>query len=220
MSFPLEMLAEGEEIAVEIRPHWTYLGSPAAVFLPSLGMMLAAALLTPDGWPSGLRGAIVGIAVAQFVLATAASGLRILKWLRTRLLFTNLRVVSWEGSLRMRGVELKLRRIKNLGVGETTWGRLLGVGDLFIHSTLGDHCRRFAFMPRPRRRLGEVLLHLSSLNIALDGEADAQTGLVPQASSSRGELGEAFRQLQVMRSAKRISESEYRRKMRELRTRC
>ena len=156
MSFPPEMFSEGEEAAVEIRPHWTYLSGLALVFLPSLAVMLATVLLMPEGWAAPVRAVILTLAIAQFAAAALISGLRFLKWMRTRLIFTNLRVVYWSGSLRPSGIQLDLWKVARLRAFQSPWGRMLGVGDLYIHSVVGGHVRRFSYIPRPLKIQQEV----------------------------------------------------------------
>ena len=156
VSFPPEMFSEGEEAVVEIRPHWTYLSGPVFVFLPSLAVMIAVVLLTPEGWNGVVRAVILALGIAQFVTAAAISGLRFLKWMRTRLIFTNLRVVYWRGSLRPSGIQLDLRKVARLRSFQSAWGQVLGVGDLYIHSVVGGHVRRFSYIPRPKKIQQEV----------------------------------------------------------------
>ena len=156
VSFPPEMFSEGEEAAVEVRPHWTYLSGPVLVFLPSFAVMLATVLLMPEGWAAAVRAVILTLAIAQFAVAAVISGLRFLKWMRTRLIFTNLRVVYWSGSLNPSGIQLDLRKVAKLRVFQSSWGRMLGVGDLYIHSVVGGHIRRFSYIPRPVKVQQEV----------------------------------------------------------------
>ena len=150
------MFSEGEEAAVEVTPHWTYLSGPVLVFLPSFAVMLATVLLLPEGWAAAVRAVILALAIAQFAAAAVISGLRNMKRRRTRMIFTNLRVVYWSGSLRPIGIQLDLRKVARLRVFQSSWGRMLGVGDIYIHSVVGGHIRRFSYIPRPMKVQQEV----------------------------------------------------------------
>ena len=157
MSFPPGMYSAGEEVIVETRHHWTYLSCPVLVFVSSLTALITAATLMPESWNSVLRGVILAIAAILFVLATFISGLRYLKWHRTRLIVTNLRVIYWCGSLKMSGLQLKVGMVANTRAVQNSWERLLGVGEFHVQSMVGGHVRRFSFVPSPHRVQQEML---------------------------------------------------------------
>ena len=142
MPFPVRLLSADEEVAVETRPHWTYLAGQLGVFVV---LAAVAVVVTAVGFPLP---AVVVTAVLAGVTAVAL-GIRLVRWANTYYLVTDRRIVYWKGVPRWRGIELRLDLVDEIGVTQTIWGRLVGVGTLAVHSVVEDHVRNLAFVPHP-----------------------------------------------------------------------
>lgn len=142
MTFPVRLLSADEEIAVETRPHWTYLAGQLGVFVV---VGVAAIVVAALGFPLP---AIVVVAALAGVSAVAF-GIRLARWANTYYLVTDHRIVYWKGLPHWRGVELNLELVDEVDGTQTFWGRLFGVGTLSVRSVVGGHVRNLAFVPQP-----------------------------------------------------------------------
>ena len=154
MPFPVRLLSVDEEVAVETRPHWTYLAAQFSAFVVMIIAVLCVTVVV-DGFPLA---AIITIGVVAGVSAVAA-GIRLVRWANTYYLVTDRRIVYWKGVPRWRGIELGLDLVEEIDVSQTIWQRLLGVGTVAVRSQVEGHVRRLAFVPRP----GAVRQHVYRL---------------------------------------------------------
>ncbi|MCY3925487.1 MAG: PH domain-containing protein, partial [bacterium] len=125
MPFPARLLSADEEVAVETRPHWTYLAAQAG----ALAVLITAVLcvtVAVDDFPLpaiAVIGAMAGV-------SAVATGIRLVRWANTYYLVTDRRIVYWKGVPRWRGIELSLDLVDEIDADQTMWQRLLGVGTL------------------------------------------------------------------------------------------
>ena len=151
MPFPARLLSVDEEVAVETRPHWTYLAAQAGAFVVLVVVVLCVTLVVDD-FPLPAIAVIGAMAGVSFV----ATGIRLVRWANTYYLVTDRRIVYWKGVPRWRGIELGLELVDEVDAGQTMWERLLGVGTLRVRSVVEGHVRRLAFVPRPAEMCREV----------------------------------------------------------------
>ncbi len=144
MPFPVRLLSVDEEVAVETRPHWTYLAAQFGAFAAMITAVICVTVVV-DGFPLP---AIVAIGVMAGVSAVAA-GIRLVRWANTYYLVTDRRIVHWKGVPRWRGIELGLDLVDEIDANQTIGQRLLGVGTLAVRSVVEGHVRRLSFVPRP-----------------------------------------------------------------------
>lgn len=149
--FPVRLLSVDEEVAVETRPHWTYLAAQFGAFAVMIAAVICVTVVV-DGFPLP---AIVVIGAMAGVSA-AAAGIRLVRWANTYYLVTDRRIVYWKGVPRWRGIELSLHLVEEIDANQTMWQRLLGVGTLAVRSVVEGHVRGLSFVPRPAEVCREV----------------------------------------------------------------
>lgn len=142
MPFPVRLLSADEEVAVETRPHWTYLAGQLGVFVV---IGVAAIVVAALGFP--LPAIVVVAALAG--VAAVAFGIRLARWANTYYLVTDRRIVYWKGLPHWRGIELSLELVDEIDGTQTFWGRLFGVGTLSVRSVVEGHVRKLGFVPQP-----------------------------------------------------------------------
>lgn len=126
MPFPKELLNAGEQVVLDLRPHWWYFARQGAalvvailiavislVFLPS-PVMLAAAVL--------LAGTLVWF------------GWHYVKWSNTTFVVTTDRLIDRQGVFNRTGIEIPLERVNTVLFHQTLFERIIGSGDLVIES--------------------------------------------------------------------------------------
>ncbi|HLX88837.1 MAG TPA: PH domain-containing protein [Acidimicrobiales bacterium] len=127
MPFPRRLLTGGEDVVVELRPHWSFLGRA----LPVAALAVAVLIGTTVAWPSApswIDNALLVVVGLALLWLTA----RVLLWRRTTFVLTTQRVVQRQGVLARRGVDVRLDRINEISYHQSLVGRMVGVGQLVI----------------------------------------------------------------------------------------
>lgn len=132
MGFPKKMLAEGEALVLELRPHVKRLLGPAVLLLVVAPVASLVAAFVPDGSMQGwVRGA-VGLAALLVLLRWSVWPF--LVWWNTVYIITDRRLIMRQGVLTRRGHDMPLTRLNDITFSHTLLDRLLGCGDLIVES--------------------------------------------------------------------------------------
>jgi uncharacterized membrane protein YdbT with pleckstrin-like domain len=136
VGFPRRLLGEGEEIVLDLHPHWKRLVVPAVLVPIVCGVATYAVFALPSGSvQTPARLAIVAVAVAVLVRFSVWPWLR---WLTTRYVLTTHRVVIREGVFARSGRDVPLTRVNDVSFHHSLVERMLGCGTLTIESA-GEH---------------------------------------------------------------------------------
>jgi uncharacterized membrane protein YdbT with pleckstrin-like domain len=132
--YPKKLLNEGEEVALDLRPHWWFFSKHIASGIPLfvVGGLIA---FMKHGRPKTV------LLVLWGVLAVAWAGwlaLKYLEWNFTHFVVTDDRVIYRTGVIAKRGVEIPMERINNINFHQGIWERVIGAGDLDIESAGRD----------------------------------------------------------------------------------
>lgn len=128
MAYPRKLLGEGEEVVLDLHPHWKVMVLPFAellVLLALVGFLLAQDLGSTATW------VIVGIGLLVLLLLFVVP---LLKWRSTHFVVTTERVVMRSGVLGRQGRDIPLVRINDVSFHHTFFERLLGCGTLVVES--------------------------------------------------------------------------------------
>lgn len=128
MGYPTKLLADGEEVVLDLHPHWKRLVVPVLVLLVLLGLTGFLLAQVDDG-----TGRLV-IAVVAVVLALAFVLVPVLRWRTTLFVVTNRRVVVRTGVLSREGRDVPLSRINDVTFSHDLLERVLGCGTLVVES--------------------------------------------------------------------------------------
>ena len=130
MPYPRRLLNEGEEIALDLRPHWWF-------FVKNIfyGIALFIVLILLFGYTHGtvrswslVPWALVALVWAGWLVT------RYLNWNFTHFVVTTNRVIYRTGVFAKHGVEIPLERINNINFHQGIIERLVGAGVLDIES--------------------------------------------------------------------------------------
>jgi uncharacterized membrane protein YdbT with pleckstrin-like domain len=132
MAISRRVLYEGEEVLLDIRPHWVYLIGPLTVAL-----VVVAAAVTLD--IAFVHTSVAGHWVEATVAAIPCIWLvaRFVRWRRTSLTLTNVRVIERYGVVSRRGTQILLSDINGVEARRTPLRRLVGTGRLLIEVSDG-----------------------------------------------------------------------------------
>lgn len=127
MAFPKKYLNDGEEIIVDLRPHWFFLFGPVVALLAALALAVWVGSGDPEDY------------VLFPVLALAVAGLlyflvRLTQWITTDLVLTTDRLIYRKGVVSRTGREIPLERINDVSFSQSLFQRMLRAGDLLVES--------------------------------------------------------------------------------------
>jgi uncharacterized membrane protein YdbT with pleckstrin-like domain len=149
MPFPRKLLNEGEEVLLDLHPHWAYFTKPALGLLGGIVVGIVALVRTRDNTvPRTVLGVL---ALALIVIGALWLLARWLKWLTTNIVVTSDRLISRTGVLSKAGMEIPIDRVMNVSSNQTVWERMIGSGDLLIESGGEEGQERFSNIRRPAK---------------------------------------------------------------------
>jgi uncharacterized membrane protein YdbT with pleckstrin-like domain len=129
MGFPSRLLADHEELVLDLRPHWIALVLPA---LTAILLLVAEVLLFASFDPPSV---VRWLAVAGGVILFLAFPVRaLLAWITSHFVVTSDRVIHRSGWLAKRSMEMPLERINDVRFEQSVLERVVGAGDLIIES--------------------------------------------------------------------------------------
>jgi uncharacterized membrane protein YdbT with pleckstrin-like domain len=129
--FPKRLLSAGEELVLDLRPHWIALVVPIIETILILGAAILALFYVPDSWSAGIRWLIVLAAIVLFVVWPLP---RIVAWATSHFVVTTDRVIHRAGWFAKRSMEIPLENISDVRFNQTVFERLIGAGDLVLES--------------------------------------------------------------------------------------
>lgn len=145
VSFPRKHLNEGEELILDIRPHWIFLAPSVSSLL--LGVIVGLwVIIGTHGSVKTVLGPVVGVAVAVVLVWF---GIRYAKWLTTEFAVTNQRVMTMTGVLSKNGMQIPLERINTVEYHRSVVERVIGAGDLIIESASDGGRQKFEDIRHP-----------------------------------------------------------------------
>ena len=134
--FPKRLLADDEEVVLDLHPHWKRLIVPALLVPIVVGVASYLAFLVPDG---SVRAPVRwGIVAVSLLVLARWSVWPFLKWITTRYVLTNRRVVIRSGVFARSGRDIPLTRVNDVSFRHSLIDRMLGCGTLTIESA-GEH---------------------------------------------------------------------------------
>ena len=135
MPYPQRLLNEGEEVALDLRPHWWYFSRHILSGVPLLLLLVLAFKI--DNTVLWWFWAVLALVWALWL------GIQYLNWTFTHFVVTSSRVIFRTGVLAKHGVEIPMDRIANINFNQSMWERVIGAGDLEIESAGKDGQTKF-----------------------------------------------------------------------------
>jgi uncharacterized membrane protein YdbT with pleckstrin-like domain len=132
VAFPTNLLNDGEDIVLDLRPHWSRLAPPITV---TVVLVLAgfASLFVTRQTETDLR--IVTFAILAVLAVALIWLIRVyVKWTTTNFVVTTERLIHREGVVAKSGIEIPLDRVQTIKFHQSVFERMIGAGDLMIES--------------------------------------------------------------------------------------
>ncbi|MEO1062115.1 MAG: PH domain-containing protein [Actinomycetota bacterium] len=203
MSFPERNLNEGEEIALDLKPHWWVFALPGG----SLLGLLVLLILVWVAFDQVALNVVVGIGIVAVVGWIAV---RYAQWTTTAFVVTNRRLIYRSGVVSKEGIEIPLDRVNNVIFRQTLFERVLGAGDLMIESAGESGQQHFENVRKPNAVQNEIYHQMEEL------ERDR---LHPQAAApapAEESIPDQIAQLARLRDEGVLTQDEFEAKKRDL----
>jgi uncharacterized membrane protein YdbT with pleckstrin-like domain len=130
MPYPRNLINEGEQVALDLNPHWWYFSKHILTGIP-LALALVGVLVLDGGT---LKDGLTIVWIALAVVWAIWLLLKFLSWRFTHFVVTSDRIIYRHGVLAKRGVEIPLERVNNINFEQRIFERIIGAGDLQIDS--------------------------------------------------------------------------------------
>lgn len=137
--FPRKLLNEGEDVVLELHPHWWFFVKPAVV----LAVAIVGAVVLRDVDVARIAFLVLIVAGLLWSAATYA------RWATTNVVVTTDRLIHRVGVLGKRGKEIPLERVNDIAVNQTLFERMIGSGDVTIESGGERGQQVFSDIPKP-----------------------------------------------------------------------
>jgi uncharacterized membrane protein YdbT with pleckstrin-like domain len=146
MPYPQRLLNDGEEVALDIHPHWWFFAKSAAATLFTSVLFLWSAVALGDAtWEKSLKWLFGATAIVSLLWLAV----RWLAWRTTHFVITSDRLIARKGIVAKSGIEIPLERVNNVSFNQSIFERVIKAGDLLIESGGEDGQQRFTDILRP-----------------------------------------------------------------------
>jgi membrane protein YdbS with pleckstrin-like domain len=149
VAFPTKLLNEGEQVILDLHPHWWYLTPPVAAVVVALVATIVVSTGTGLSWLAYILAGLLLLSVLWLLLRYA-------RWATTSLVLTNHRLVHRSGILAKNGREIPLDHINDISYRQRIFERMIGAGDVVIESAGERGQEVFADLPKPGRIQNEI----------------------------------------------------------------
>lgn len=156
MPFPKRLLVPGEELVLDLRPHWIALFLPA---LATIAIVLGGFLVI-----SKVDGFVINvILVVMAILLIVYPLRRFVWWLTSYFVVTSDRLIHREGWIAKHSMEIPLEAINDVRFSQGVIERVLGAGTLVIQSASESGRNEFSHIRKPED-VQRTISHQGELN--------------------------------------------------------
>jgi uncharacterized membrane protein YdbT with pleckstrin-like domain len=136
MGYPGKLLAQGEQIALEMRPHWRSMVFPSIALVLTVAVASFVEAIVPDGTlQAAIRWAVLALAVVLLIVWFVRPAL---VWLTTQYVFTSRRIITRSGVIARRGKDMPYSKVNDVSFEYTIIERILRCGTLTVSSASDD----------------------------------------------------------------------------------
>ncbi len=204
MAFSDKQLNTGEQVVLDLRPHWWFFANQTVALVGAV-LLGIVALVFFDGSPlvSLLAAALIVIVLAWFIS-------RYVVWTTTNFVLTTDRLINRTGVFSREGIEIPLERINTVFFRQNLFERMIGAGNLVVESAGEMGRQQFSHVRQPLDVQNEIYSQMEeNENRKFDRAGSGVTG-------GGLSIPEQIDQLDALRQRGIISESEFTQKKTEL----
>ncbi|HMQ25401.1 MAG TPA: PH domain-containing protein [Acidimicrobiales bacterium] len=202
MAYPKNLLIPGEEVVLDLRPHWWFLTPRALV---SVAAIVVGIVVLAQGWEGtaadGLN-VVLGVAI---LVALIWFLLRLAKWATTEFVLTNKRVIYRYGVIGKNGKEIPLDKINTVFFDQTVFERLIGCGTVAMESAGESGKDSFTHIRKPSIVQGEIYRQMEE-----DERKDHEAiGHAARGGAAGLSVAEQLEKLHELHQSGALSDAEY-----------
>jgi uncharacterized membrane protein YdbT with pleckstrin-like domain len=209
--FPTKLLNQGEEIVLDLRPHWWRIVPASAILAAAVVFGIVALAVIDIQFVNVVAGILVLGALMYFVS-------KYISWISDNFVVTTERVISRSGVFAKSGIEIPLDRINTVFFNQTVFERMLGAGDLGVESAGEAGRQNFYAIRKPNLVQQEVYRAMEKLehrDFQRMGQATADA-IGAHAAAAAPSIPQQIEQLDELRRKGAISDAEFEAKKRDL----
>ena len=194
MGYPRKLLNDGEDIVLDLHPHWRIFLAPGALLVLALAAVaVVVAVVDPE------EPLVIALAALPAAIGLVWLGYRLTVWRTTHFVVTTDRVIYRSGVISKAGQNIPLERINNVAFSQTVIERLLRVGDLVIESAGETGRQVFEDVLNPSRVENRIYAEIEGAKMRDDTRA-ARAGI---------SVADELSKLEDLRSRGVISDQEF-----------
>ncbi|HEY7133866.1 MAG TPA: PH domain-containing protein [Acidimicrobiia bacterium] len=208
MPYPKQLVNQGENVVLDLRPHWWYFSKHIFTGIPLL--ILLVLLFEVHGDVRKYSGAVYFVLLLVWALWLAYE---YLQWRFTYFVVSDQRVVFRTGVVAKHGVEIPLERINNINFNQNIWNRIIGAGDLAIESAGREGQTTFDNVRHPDGVQQEIY---RQMEVNARRQAGWHAPQMPAAAPASPSIADQIQQLATLRDQGHITPAEFEAKKAEL----
>jgi uncharacterized membrane protein YdbT with pleckstrin-like domain len=218
VAFPQKLVNEGEEVILDLRPHWWYMAKSTLALLAAiaLGVVVASQLDGDSGVNDGVRWGSVILIVGGLLWF----GARYAKWVTTNFVVTSDRVIFRVGVVAKKGMEIPLERINTVFFNQSIFERVIGCGDVAIESGGETGKETFSDIRKPAVVQHEIYRQMEANNTRMyagrQGVGTNAPAAAPAAVADHLTVPQQIEKLDELRQRGVLTEAEFAEKKAEL----
>ena len=201
MAFPEKLLIEGEEIVLDLRPHWWFLAPRLLAVLASVALGIAVFAGLDDGTGKDVLSVVVGVVI---LVALVWFLIQLAKWLTTEFVLTTERVIYRYGVIGKKGKEIPLDKINTVFFDQTVFERLIGCGTVAMESAGESGKDSFTDIRKPSTVQSEIYHQME----ANQNRMHADMGRAVKQGSGLS-VAEQLEKLHALNQSGALSDTEY-----------
>ena len=202
MAYPKNLLIPGEEVVLDLRPHWWFLTPRALV---SIAAIIVGIVVLAQGWEGAAADGLNVVLGVAILVALVWFLLRLAKWATTEFVLTNKRVIYRYGVIGKNGKEIPLDKINTVFFDQTVFERLIGCGTVAMESAGESGKDSFTHIRKPSVVQGEIYRQMEA-----DEQKDHEA--IGRAAASGGgglSVAEQLEKLHQLHQSGALSDEEY-----------
>ncbi len=181
MVFPSKLLNEGEEVVLDLHPHWWFLSGPVSTVVLVLVVSIVALLANVS---TSVLWLLVVVLLASLLWLLG----RYARWATTEFALTSDRIILRRGVIAKQGREIPLDHINDISYNQSVFERMIGAGDVVIESAGERGQEVFPVLPKPTRIQNEIYRQLEAHKIGQPGTAGPYQLSIPEQIEKLDEL--------------------------------
>jgi uncharacterized membrane protein YdbT with pleckstrin-like domain len=211
--FPRKLLNEGEDVVLDLHPHWWFFAKELVGLLAAVVVGALVAVWNPDGSPGKAAGIATALVILAFLILFAT---RYSQWITTNFVVTTDRLIYRHGVLAKHGIEIPLERVNTVFFGQSIFERILRTGDLVIESAGEGGRQAFSNVRHPSAVQNEIYKQMEENENRKFDRIGQEVREGDDDSGGGGSIPEQIRQLDELRKQGVVSDDEFKQKKQQL----